>query len=120
MTRPDAIVKTGLFPAVEHTSAIAVAEAAAAVERALLAGGSAPSRRVELLIADLRELILSQGREAVLVTVVPDETHVVLAWETEYDAALRISVVPRREREERGEPRHAACSFAACPDGVRV
>ncbi|MGW3562986.1 hypothetical protein ACWDSL_03625 [Streptomyces sp. NPDC000941] len=124
MTRPDAIVKTGLFPAVAHTSAIAVAEAAAAVERALLAGGSAPSRRVELLIADLRELILSQGREAVLVTVVPDETHVVLAWETEYDAALRISVVPRREQEQeregRGEPRHAACSFAACPDGVRV
>ncbi|MEU5641728.1 hypothetical protein [Streptomyces milbemycinicus] len=138
MMRPDALVKTGLFPAVEHTSgtrrdphacrAIAVAEAASAVERALLAGGSAPSRRVERLIADLRELILSQGREAVLVTVVdpvtgavvPDETHVVLAWETEYDAALRISVVPRREREGRGEPRHAACSFAACPDGVRV
>ncbi|ADI10532.1 hypothetical protein SBI_07412 [Streptomyces bingchenggensis BCW-1] len=136
MMRPDALVKTGLFPAVEHTSgtrrephtcrAVAVAEAASAVERALLAGGSAPSPRVELLIADLRELILSQGREAVLVTaadpvtgtVVHDETHVVLAWETEHDAALRISVTPRPKG--RAEPLHAACSFAACPDGVQA
>lgn len=136
MMKPDALVKIGLFPAVEPEGgirraphdcrAVPVAEAASALERALPASGGAPSRRVGLLIADLRELILSQGREAVLVTVVdpvtgavvPDETHVVLAWETAYDAALRISVVPRQEG--RGEPAHPACSFAACPDGVRV
>jgi hypothetical protein len=133
---PDALLKSGLFPAVAADGmrrepracrSVPVEETVSVMERALLARGGAPSRRVGLLIADLREMILSQGREAALVTAVDPatgaavdgETHVVLSWETEYSPVMiRISVVPRPE--VRGELLHPACSFAACPDGVRT
>lgn len=128
-------MKSGLFAVIDPESGmqrepsdcrpVAVAEAAAVVERALLASGDAPSPRVALLAANLRETIVSEGQEAALVTVVDpatgsvaeDETHVVLSWKSWSSAVIRISVVPRPGSSEPLDP---ACSFAACSNGVQV
>jgi hypothetical protein len=132
---PEALTKNGLFRVIAPESQmrreprdcrlLTVPEAASIVERALLDWGGTPSRRVVLLAADLRETIISEGQEAVLVTVVDpvtntvmeDETHVVVSGMAWAAPAIRISVVPRPEG---GEPLDPACSFAACLSGVRL
>ena len=132
---PESLVKCGLFPVTapenrmrrepRECRPLTVPEAASIVERALLGAGGAPSQRVVLLAANLRETITSRGQEAVLVTVMdPDtntvmenETHVVvsgIAWNA---PIVRIGVVPRPESSTQIDP---ACSFAACSNGVRL
>ncbi|MGV9351003.1 hypothetical protein ACWDSD_41040 [Streptomyces spiralis] len=132
---PEALTKNGLFRVIAPQSrmrreprdyrVLTVPEAASIVERALLDWGGTPSQRVVLLAADLRETIISEGQEAVLVTVadpvtntvMEDETHVVVSGMAWAAPVIRISVVPRPEGGELLDP---ACSFAACSSGVRL